>query len=285
MRILITGANGFIGKHTANALQNHAEIFLCGRHTCNMLDTSAVSALVKWFKPTHCLHLAWDTQGDYAESAHNLRWLDAGIHFIRAFYAMGGQRFVGVGTCFEYTLGDQPLSETGTPSLPQTLYGKTKLMLGNFLATHAAKMNRSWAWCRPFYLTGPGEAAHRLVPSACRALLQGNDFYTTAYYRVLDYIDVRDAANALAKVLSSEYCGIINIGSGHGTMVATLLNMISSMIDLNAKIYPSTDNKHDTIIADVNILQHKIKFTPQFSIKETLKACLDDAKGYAYEPN
>lgn len=284
MRILITGAGGFIGKHVASMLKNRGEVFLCGRDTCNMLDTAALSTLVNQLRPTHCLHLAWDTRGDYAESTENLAWLHAGMHFIRAFYAMGGQRFVGVGTCFEYTPGGTPLREADSPTAPLTRYGESKLLLGKFLASHANSTGRSWAWCRPFYLTGPWEAAHRLVPSACRALLQGKDFFTAAYDRELDYLDVRDAAGALATVLESDYCGTVNIGSGRGTRICDLLNLLAGMINTGATIRKKKDSteKHP-IIADISILQHEINFAPRFLMQETLTACINDIKGCTYE--
>lgn len=230
--VCVTGAQGFIGKHLCCSLEEHgAEVLRLGVTgtpdiTCDLHDYSAVSAILRRYKPTHMVHLAWCAGRGYAENIENVRWMQSSIYLINTFYECGGQRFAGIGSCFEYASAENTCCESSTATLPATLYGKTKLALGAYLQACATGLKRSWVWCRPFYITGPGESAHRLVPAACAALSCGETFTTTAPNHVLDYMDVRDVAAGLAKILWADYCGIVNVGSGKGIAVIDLLKKI-----------------------------------------------------------
>ena len=120
----------------------------------------------------------------------------------------------------------------------------------------------------------------RLVPSACLAFLKDNNFYTSAYSSVLDYMDVRDVAKSLIKILLSCYCGVVNIGSGLGIKISCLLSFLAKEIDTNGKVFPNTTSlqKNVSIVANTDVLREKVGFIPRFSLHETLNACLNDMR-------
>lgn len=284
MRILVTGANGFIGQHIVPLMKGMGEVFSCASKTCNLLDAKSVTEMMREIAPTHCVHLAWYTKGDYAESKDNINWLEAGQHLIREFYSNGGERFVGVGTCFEYALAEHGRLDENSAILPHTLYGKCKLALGSYLKTLATRLHVSWAWCRPFFITGPGESSRRLVPAACIALLHNEAFYSKSYYRILDYMDVRDVARAISQVLRSNYQGCVNIASGNGQTVGELLTILSRLASRkNCIKHEGIPSGEMNIIANVAVLKNIIKFYPQYSLQETLVACLEDVRRRTHE--
>src|SRR5690349_3432319 len=104
-RLLITGANGFIGRHCLaelyssdyeiHAITTQPNQFSSERvhwHVCNLLDANASRQLVHTIRASHLLHLAWvTTPGVYWTSPLNEDWRAASCNLAEAFIAAGGE--------------------------------------------------------------------------------------------------------------------------------------------------------------------------------------------------
>jgi dTDP-6-deoxy-L-talose 4-dehydrogenase (NAD+) len=68
---------------------------------------------------------------DYLTHDINRAWANASMRLADAFFAGGGRRFTGLGTCLEYDVAhvDGPCVEGRTPLGPDTLYARCKLEL------------------------------------------------------------------------------------------------------------------------------------------------------------
>src|ERR1700689_4628606 len=146
-RVLVTGASGFIGRHSLShlaargfeihALTREASLPNCIStvwHRGNMFDSAVIRELLAEVAPTHLLHFAWCAEpGKYQQSEDNLQWCQAGIELIRAFAASGGQRATFAGTCLEYDIYCGYCSEEMTPCVPTTRYGASKLALAQLV--------------------------------------------------------------------------------------------------------------------------------------------------------
>src|SRR5438132_1811688 len=115
MKLLVTGAGGFIGEHVVNALLSAGvEVHAVSRqpsahdgrvrwHTADLMDLARMTAVVRETAATHLVHCAWVTRhGAYWESSENLRWLAASAELTREFVEAGGTRIVLAGTSAEY---------------------------------------------------------------------------------------------------------------------------------------------------------------------------------------
>ena len=139
-RILVTGATGFIGRHTLQALSGKGfEVHAISSkprssardgilwHQADLLDLASVSPLLGRVRATHLLHLAWfAVPGQFWNAPVNLRWVQATLELLQSFVAAGGHRVVAAGTCAEYQTSDVDCDEWRTPLRPDTLYGVCK---------------------------------------------------------------------------------------------------------------------------------------------------------------
>src|SRR4029453_6933365 len=93
-------------------------------HTADLLNEGEVIRLIGAVKPTHVLHLAWETaHGAYWTSQNNLNWVAATLGLARVAAHTGCERFVGVGTCAEYDWSEGGVvSELRSPLRAGTLY-------------------------------------------------------------------------------------------------------------------------------------------------------------------
>ena len=236
-KILVTGARGFIGRRcvpvlAARGFEVHAVSSSSSTgeavqwHRCNLLDARAAEALVARLRPTHLLHLAWIAKpGVFWTSRENLAWLEAGVRLVDAFYAAGGRRAVGVGSCAEYAQTAADCEEEQTPLAPDTLYGEAKASMYYALCA-AARGRGSWAWARLFFPYGPGEPAGRFIPGVIEGLLRRTAVPCTHGNQVRDFVYVDDVADACVALVESEASGACNVGSGAGTSLREVARLI-----------------------------------------------------------
>lgn len=285
-RVLLTGSTGFVGRHCVPHLERRGwEVHTVSRsgeamHRADLLDAAETSALIDKVKPSALLHLAWYAKhGEYWSSERNLDWLSSSLHLLREFIKAGGTRFVGGGTCAEYSwLGADPCDESVTPCRPASVYGACKYALSVAADAFCGKHDVSFAWGRLFYLFGPGEDSRRLVPNVIRALLASNVAHVTPGDLVRDYMHVDDAASALAAVLDHGVQGVVNIASGSPVTLREISATIGDLIgrsDLIARDQAANPNDPATVTATVARLRDEIGWTPSRTLREGLEETIE----------
>ncbi|MFF2018103.1 NAD-dependent epimerase/dehydratase family protein [Paenibacillus sp. NPDC058177] len=287
-KIIITGANGFIGKHVLNELAvREDQIYAITSSLENKKNTDNIT----WLKvdllnsnqmddmfsligsPTHLLHLAWDTTpGKYWNSPLNFKWMQASLALFDMFCSSGGKRIVGVGSCAEYDLSHGICKEFETPLNYNNIYGASKNSLSHMLMAYEKYYGVSSAWARIFYLYGPWEHEDRLVPSVILSLLKGEHAKCTHGQQIRDYLYVKDAAKALVNVLDSEINGPINVGSGRPIrlheIISTIANFLNKreLIQLNA-ISAAVDEP-ESVVANMQRLKENTAWNPSVTLEQ-----------------
>jgi nucleoside-diphosphate-sugar epimerase len=133
-------------------------------------------------------------------------------------------------------------------------------------------------WGRIFYPYGPGECGPRLVPSVIRSLLAGEKALCTEGLQVRDFVFVEDVAKAFIALLTSPYCGPVNIGSGVPVTVRQVVTRIGEIIGrpdlLEIGAIPTRGFEPQEIVADIAKLR-SIGFQPQYSIDGGLERTVE----------
>jgi nucleoside-diphosphate-sugar epimerase len=288
-RVLVTGATGFIGTHAiAPLLEADLEVHAVTQradwgpagvitHRADLLDAHAALKLVGEVKADWLLHLAWyATPGLFWTSPENLRWVEATLRLLHAFESAGGTRAVVAGTCAEYDWSYPRSNERLTPLRPATFYGVSKY--ATYIVSHgwAEKVAMELAWGRVFFAYGPGEAAGRLVPSVVGHLLAGEPAPATDGLQVRDFLYVEDVARALVCLLASSVRGPVNIGSGVGVTVRSIVERLGQEVGreelLRIGAMKPSPGEPAELVADVARLRDEVGFVPRVPLVDGIRS-------------
>jgi UDP-glucose 4-epimerase len=249
VRVLLTGATGFVGSHLLARLLRDGEhsvavvlrataarwriAELLGRVRIIEGDLARIAELtepVGRFGPEAVLHLAWGHVADRQQSpllqVDNVR--DT-LELVRLAHAAGARHFLGVGSQAEYGPCPHRIDE-GQPTRPSTAYGTAKLCAGLLAGQMCACLGLRFAWLRLFSAYGPMDLPTTMISRVGRALLSGERPVTTRGEQLWDYLYVADAAEAIHGVLNEPSAsGVFNLGSGR---VQTIRSVVERLRDL-----------------------------------------------------
>lgn len=224
MRVLLTGANGFIGSAVRRAMRRRGiEVHEVTRrpqassdsghsHTLDLFDIPMRRALLRKIRPTHLVHLAWITdQGRYWHSPENAEWARASLGLLEDFVDNAGRHAFVAGSCAEYDWHTgNALNCATTPLRPRSAYGAAKASLCRAASALAEKRSLELAWGRIAFPFGPGEAEERLVPSLVRSLLREQPARCGPGHIARDFIPVDDVADAITYLCCRSHGSIVD---------------------------------------------------------------------------
>ncbi len=297
MRILVTGATGFIGSAFARLALS------CGHRVAGLAipgealpEHWPAAGNLSWirgtlehapweeiraFEPETCVHTAWiTTPGVYLESPHNLWFRDVSVEFLCKTSELGVGHVVSLGTCIEYQINRAPLSEEKTAVAPTTTYARCKNELRVRLEQAAKDQGFALCWCRVFYPYGPGEHPSRLCGAIIRKLSANQPLLLKTPQSTKDYIYIDDLAAAVLTVVEKRFHGTINIGTGTGVSVKDIAGCLAELMGKRELIQEQNSPEADPlpyVVADVSRLRG-LGWRPAYDLRQGLKRLIETVR-------
>jgi len=304
MRVIVTGAGGFIGWHLVELLTRRGSSVQAWHHSAgeghgtadnvvvDITDAAAVAAAIGRFAPDAVIHLA-------AQSSPSRSWYAPArtyeVNVLGALNLLDAVRTLAkpprvllAGSSAEYAApaDGKPIREDA-PTEPDSPYGASKLAVDHLVLLYGKRHGLDLVRFRPFFLIGPrktGDVCSDLARQIV-AIERGKTGLARvgALDVVRDFIDVRDGVAGIAQIMDAGVSGeVYNVSGGAGVSIRQLVETFQRLarrpfdISQDPALIRPLDQK---IKVGDNGRLKALGWKASLSLDESLRTILDDWRG------
>lgn len=311
-RVLITGADGFVGRCLAAYLAEQGGVEVLGLDLrpargappwdrclygeCDILDRASVFSQVESFRPDYVFHLA-------AQSSVRRSWDDPRLTYDIALTGQANLfdalREAGVDARVHVACSAEEYGRVGEEELPiredhplrpASPYALSKVMQDYHAAFSYLAYGTRAVVTRAFNMIGPGQSPEFVVSDFARQIAEAEAGMREPVMRVgnlearRDFSDVRDLVGAYWMLVREGEPGeAYNVCSGRDRAVSEVLDLLLSMSEtpIRVEVDPERLRKADIPVlrGDNTRMRELTGWSPRLSMEETLRDVLDWWRG------
>lgn len=225
MKVLVTGAAGYMGKFVVKELLNRGHEVLAVDLNHKEIDDRAKIVDIDIFsgdkyiyekvgRPDLCIHLAWQ-DGFVHNSTKHMSNISKHYQFLSDLIDEGCKKIAVMGTMHEIGFWEGKIDEN-TPCNPLSQYGVAKNALRQALMLQTKNTDVKLYWLRAYYILGDDKRNSSIFTKLLQAEEDGKkEFPFTTGVNQYDFLDIKELAHQIvAASTQDEIYGIINVCSG-----------------------------------------------------------------------
>lgn len=275
MKILVTGANGYIGSHVTKELLNAGHKVIAVDIKADNIDKRATIKTDNIFsqeqdlyhrleEPEAVIHFACKDVPVH-NSLNHINTLADHFNFLKNMIDNGVKKVATIGSMHEVGYFEGAVTEN-TPTNPQTFYGIAKDTLRRLIAVYTQDKNIKHYHLRFFYTFGDDEYSSGSLFSKILSMSKEGKttFPFTDGLNKFDYIHIKELSKQVCAVIEQDnITGIINCCSGQPVMIKDMVNKFLTENNLNIKpnfgTFPSRPYDSPCLYGDNTKIQQIMK--------------------------
>ena len=295
--ILLTGGTGFVGSHLLEKLLNlNKNVILLKRSFSDPwrinkfienenlivknIDEESVDEIFNQYSIIGIFHLASLSQRELNSNIIS-KMIDSNIKFptqlLENSINNNVKFFINTGSVYEYELNNPPISEK-TKIKPFNLYASTKTAFEDILKFYSANYDLNCSTLKLFTPYGPKDNENKITPYLIISSMKKEKIHIKSPNKTLDLIYIDDVINSYITVMNNiskfnEYDSF-NIGTGVGTRIKDLLEIIESNVGKNKNVtYGNLEDEQ--VWCSNKKINKKLRWNPKIKIEDGIKRTID----------
>ena len=122
-----------------------------------------------------------------------------------------------------------------------------------------------------------------LVPTLMQNVLNKDDITVWSDKPKRDFIFTEDAADAILKLLNTNYTGVVNLGTGEMNSIKTITSEVEKLSGKKIKSLDKLVSGPMELEVDTTLTKKLIDWAPKFTLKQGLKKTYEIMKNYHQE--
>jgi nucleoside-diphosphate-sugar epimerase len=279
-KILVTGANGFVGKYLVKALLNagHEVVSL----TSSMGHIAAATTWEYLPKTDAVIHLAaktfvpdsWDNPAVFFDTNAN------GTLMALEYCKKHSSKLIFISSYLYGNPTTLPIKESAPIYTPNP-YALSKKIAEDYCAFYAENYNVPVVILRPFNVYGYGQPPSFLIPMLIHQMLTDKAFNVKDLEPKRDYIYITDLVEAIVLALAINSFEIINIGSETSYSVAEIIAVIQQIEETDYPVFSDAKKRQAEImntLADISKADDLLQWKPKVDMYQGLKTMINIEK-------
>jgi UDP-glucose 4-epimerase len=269
VRVLVTGATGFLGRHVLPVLAERHNVVAMARRPVADFETVVADLTDEFELPAGLdavVHLAQSRRyREWPEGAGDMYAVNVHATF-RLLARAGTGRFVYASTGGVYAPSPAPLREDD-PVAPSGFYPRSKLAAEVLVGGYADRL--AAVILRPFFIYGAGQEG-MLVPTLAGRVLAGEEVMVQGNPGIaISPIHVADAARAVAAAVELGRPAVINVAGVESITLTELVTLLGELAGRTPQIR-HTEGEAPDLVADIDRMRTLLGVTPVVSLREGL---------------
>jgi len=266
--VVITGASGFVGRYlTAHLKQNGVNVIPVSRGAYP--GVVQVDDYTQTPSGDVLIHLAEEPDRAKVNMLDDEAFSKAS-NLVKHFSGRAGQKIIYASSAVVYGNSNEQPCKVDMPVHPVDKYSELKLVNEKIVLESGGVV------IRLSNLFGVGMAGSNVISDILKQIPGSNPIKIRDDQPVCDFLHVSDAVAALGLLIESGYSGILNVGSGIGTSIRTLAEILLSAANQEDRVIMSTQPSHKKSInvLDISETVRILGWHTKFTLNERLEQLL-----------